>query len=240
MCRKAIGVAVLLLVARAASADVIWSDRGTGPNDPSVFAVDPSFLGGGFLEDGTFGGPAGPHTIGGVNLGYFNGSVSPVGVDVLVNFYDTVDYSVLAPGVINSGPVGGTYRFHFTAAPGTNETGFMNLPSLLAFPDSTFGMVVRFVNTGTSVTTTGIEPIFFGPGVQIGSSDDDFGADTGNDGSFDGTLLDNQQNPIAGDVYTWGSGAASGNLYFEISSVPEPALLGLIGLAGLTVLGRRK
>ncbi|HEY7090698.1 MAG TPA: hypothetical protein VH518_21555 [Tepidisphaeraceae bacterium] len=216
-----------------ASADVLFSNRGGGTEGTDVFS---SQLNAPTLEDGVFAAPLGPQSITGINIGYDNTGVTPVSMDVLVSFWDTVNYDVVpATSSIVSGQVGPTYRFSVMAAPGANETGLMSLTGgPLLFPDNSFGVVVNFVAPAGNTPLLAINHLFKDVPVATGSSDGLFAFDQDLSGVIDGN-----------EVFTWQDGPfPDANMYLEIQGsavpVPEPAAAGLAALAGASLLRRRR
>jgi hypothetical protein len=218
-------------VASVASADVLFSNRGTGPNSPDVFS---SAINAPLVEDGSFTGP-GPFDVSAINIGYDNTGIDPLNVDVLVSFWDTIDYNVSPiTNPVNTAQIGGTYRFSILANPGADETGWLTIPDgPLGFLDADWGVMVSFVQTGTDIASPDINHLFRDVPIGVGSSDELFGYD------FDNNTI------IAGDeLFTWqGDGFPPGNLYFEIQgsqAVPEPSAVFVAGMSALTLLRRRR
>ena len=69
----------------------------------------------------------------GINIGYSNVSNLPQAFDVLVQFYDTVNYGVGSGVPIASTPLGPTYRLPVFGVAGAGETGMLLLPGVV-FP----------------------------------------------------------------------------------------------------------
>jgi hypothetical protein len=213
-----------------ASADVLFSNRGSGVVSADVFS---SAINAPLLEDGQFDS-SGPLDVTGVNLGYDNTGNDPVDVDVLISFWDSVNYSPsLSNAVLNENQIGTTYRFSFVANPGADETGLLAIPSgPLTFPDSDWGVIVNFVSPGTSIPMSGINHLFRDVPVTVGTSDRLFAYDYDGDDMIDST-----------ETWTWeGDGYPAGNLFFSVegSSVPEPAATMLLTVTGLGLLRRRR
>src|SRR5262245_20426721 len=218
----ATGLLTLGAGADIASADVLFSNRGGGVEAVDVFS---SQLEAPTLEDGVFAGALGPQSITGINIGYDNTGVTPVSMDVLVSFWDTVNYDVLpATSPVASGKVGPTYRFSVVAAPGANETGLMPLTGgPLLFPDNSFGVIVNFVAPSGNTPLAGINHLFKDIPLTIGSSDGLFAFDADLNGVIDGS-----------EEFTWKDGPfPDANMYLEIQGspvvIPEPASAMLVG-----------
>jgi hypothetical protein len=217
--------------ANVASADVLWSNTGSGIEGIDVFSSE---IQSPLLEDGIFAGDPGPYNVTGIRLGYDNTGDLPVSSDVLVSFWDTVNYNIIDSTPIASSQIGTTFRFNFLAQPGAGDTGLLNLPGgPLLFPDSDFGVMVNFVAPNTSTAMAGINHLFKDVPVSVGTSDNFFAYDWDFNGVVDGT-----------EVFQWQSGPfAHANLYMEIqgaAAVPEPGSAMLLAGAGLSLLRRRR
>ncbi len=231
MHRKLVHLAALVALGGGfASADTLFNNFGSGVTGPDIFS---SAIKAPLIEDGKFASP-GAYNVTGINLGYDNTGDNPVNVDVLVSFWDSVNYAPsLLSSPLNGGQIGSTYRFSFSANPGADETGLLIIPGgPLSFPDSDWGVVVNFVNPGTSTPIDGINHLFRDVPVTIGTSDALFAYDYDGNSIIDGT-----------ETFTWeGDGYPAGNMVFSIegSAVPEPASAMLLSLGGLGLLRRRR
>jgi hypothetical protein len=214
--------------ASLASADVLWSNTGSGVEGIDVFS---SAIQSPLIEDGFFA-DSGAHNITGIKLGYDNTAITPLNADVLITFFDTVDYSIVDNAPIASGQIGSTLRFNFVAAPGAGETSLLDLTGLV-IPDNNFGVIVNFVSPNTNIPMAQINHLFKDVPMTIGGSDNFFGYDFDLNAVIDGT-----------EVFQWQDGPfAHANLYMEIqgsAAVPEPATAGLAALGGLGLLRRRR
>jgi hypothetical protein len=170
-----------------------------------------------------------------LNILTFAASVAPntaatTGV-VFVDFYDTVN--PLSPGIVESGYLGG-FGGTLTITANTSATNralraftFNNLSSLASpinFPDNDIGVVITFANATATAYSTILTTVSSNPGVPtVGSSTTGIWIDPAND-DF-----------TASDFVPTG-----GNLYLSMTTIPEPASLGLAALAGTLVIRRRK
>jgi hypothetical protein len=216
--------------ANFASADIIWSNTGSGIEGVDVFS---SSLQSPLLEDGFFAGDPGPFSVTGIRLGYDNTGLGPVNADVLVSFWDTVNYDVdPATSPIASGQIGSTLRFNFIAQTGAGDTGMLILPNELLFGDNSFGVIVNFVAPDTNTPMAELNHLFKDIPVTTGTSDGLFAYDFDLNGTIDGT-----------EVFQWADGPfPNANLFMEIqgAAVPEPASAMLMPLGGLALLRRRR
>jgi hypothetical protein len=249
----AVAIAVALLTFAAltprTSADVLFSTRGSGPITDAnhIFVSDPA-IPGATLEDANLVG-IGPLSIGSVRLGYYNDSSAPVNLDALVTFFDTVDYNVAANAPIAASQIGSTYRINFTAEPGVilgfpynwGETGLLSLPGgPLSLPDSSIGVMLRFVDANTNVTNATVLPTYHDvvtPPTMIGTSDDLFAADFNGDGLIVGEEVGTWFAPDDPDTPFY-DGLPPANLYIELNSTaPEP---GSLAFLAISVAGMRR
>ncbi|WP_428937037.1 hypothetical protein [Fontivita pretiosa] len=214
-----------------ASADVLFDNRGLGIDSPDIFSSD---IRAWVLEDGRFPTSA-AHQITAINIGYHNTDPAqrPLAADVLVRFWDTVNYDVIpVTSAVHSGPIGPEYRFSIVAQPGANETGLLLLPGggvLLA--DNDWGVMIDFVLPGTSTPLAGINHLFRDVPVTLGSSDALFGCDEDGNGIVSGT-----------ELFTWeGGGFPAGNMYLQIhgTAIPEASAAIGVAVAGIGLAGRR-
>ncbi|HWP39745.1 MAG TPA: hypothetical protein VNL70_02380 [Tepidisphaeraceae bacterium] len=229
------GRCVLAVVALAGAcsmsgAEVLFDNRGLGIDAPDIFSSD---LRAWVLEDGRFAAP-GAHQITGINIGYHNTNPAQqvLAADVLIRFWDTVDYDVIpVTAAVHSGPIGPEYRFSIVAQPGANETGLLALPGGGVFlADNDWGVMIQFVLPGTSTPMPGINHLFRDVPVTLGSSDALFGYDENGNGIVSGN-----------ELFTWeGDGFPAGNMYLQINgvSVPEAGMAGWVGVGVLGLAGR--
>lgn len=218
----------------AAQADVLWSNVEDLSVTPDTFNYFTSgFPLPGVLEDGVIIG-TGPYYLTGLNVGFVNDGMFPGSFDLLVQFYDTVNYA-LANSAVD--PIGSEMRFtvdYVVVNGGSAMTGLLSLPNLY-LPDNTFGVSVRPVQTGTNTIATNIALLFRDAPVGVGSSSEFFVIDDmPTDGIYSGLT----------ELATWrddNAGFPAANLFATIEGtpVPEPASLGLLALGGLTLLSRR-
>jgi hypothetical protein len=222
---------VTLGAAQLASADVLWSNTSGNLEAVEVFS---SPIQSSLIEDGSFAGDPGPFNVTGIRLGYDNTSLVPVNADVLVSFWDTVNYDVLPlTSPLASGQIGSTFRFNFLAGLGAGDTGLLGLPGgPLLFPDNNFGVMVTFVAPNTNIPLAEINHLFKDIPLTIGSSDGLFGYDFDLSGGITGD-----------EVFQWQDGPfPHANLFMEIegAAVPEPGSAMLAALGGLSLLRRRR
>lgn len=203
------------------------------------------------LDDGTFasgvvaGAP--PFSIDGINVGFVNNTNLPQTFDVLVQFYDTVNYGVSNSSPVATTPLGQLFRIPVIAAPGglpaqdppgnSGETGLVPLSGTLpVIPDGNFGVTIEFVNTNTTTIDSNILPLFKNVPVTTGSSNNDFAADLNDDGNIVGSeILTFANAPNPGDP--------AANLYLAVdaTAVPEPVAMPiLLGGTAFAAMRRRK
>jgi hypothetical protein len=219
---------VTLGATRLASADVLWSNTSGNLEAIDIFSSE---IQAPLLEDGILAGE-GPFTLTGIRLGYDNTGLVPVNADVLISFWDTVDYNGPLASPVASGPVGSAHRFNFIASPGAGDTGVLSIPGGLLFPDNSFGVIVNFVAPDTTTPLSSINHLFKDIPVTVGSSDGLFGYDFNLDGLI-----------VGDEVFQWQDGPfPHANLFMEIqgTAVPEPGSAMLATLGGLILLRRRR
>jgi hypothetical protein len=227
----------VLGLSASVNAGVLWDnmfDLNANPQPaPPPYFTSSSYLPA-VLEDATLVG-AGPYTLTGFDLGYVNNAASIGSFDLLVQFYDTVNYAA-NPSNIN--PIGGLLRYtiNYTVVNGeADTTGLLSLPSLLV-PDGTLGVSVRAVQVGGNADATNITFLFKDIPLVVGSSNELFSIDDNTtNGVFEGS----------NEIATWrddNAGFPAANLFARIEGtlVPEPGTLALLGLGGLTLLRRRR
>lgn len=227
----------VLGLAASAQAGILWDNTfdltlDPQPNPPPYFTSS-SYLPA-VLEDATLVG-AGPYSLTGFEVGYVNTASSTGSFDLLVQFYNTVDYAAIPS---NIGPIGSLLRYTitYTVANGDAETtGTLPLPSLLV-PDGTLGFSIRAVQVGGTEDASNILFMYKDVPLAVGSSDELFSID------------DNPTNAIfeGGDeIATWrddNAGYPAGNVFARIDGVvvPEPASVAMLSLGGLALLCRRR
>jgi hypothetical protein len=256
MHRKFVPIAAVVFtlvgLTRMASADVLFSTRGTGIDDLQNFSSTGD-MHTAVLEDAVLAGGSGPFNLTGINIGYYNASNTSTTFDVSVSFWDNVDYTTNAPGTIMTGQIGTTKTFAGLVAPAGGapgnfltfgETGLLSIPGGINVPDNTVGIIVTFLNPGTQVISQVVEPMFHGPLIDVGSSDHRFGEDNLDSNGFmiglEPPFQIESGDTLGGDVNSWGTGLFYANMYLELQGVPEPASLSLLALGGLVGLRRRR
>lgn len=241
MFRKLIPVAAAFAIAsgfsQVAEAAVLFSNRGSGniATEDGAGNIFSSANEAPTLEDVNFVNP-GAYNITGINVGYDNTGAVPVGLDMLVSFWDTVNYT--AP-VVNASQLGSTYRIPLLAGTGANQTGFLALPGgPLSVPDSSIGVIISFVTTNTNTPISGIGHLFRNVPVTTGSSANEFSFDENLNGVLQGAT-----SPSGSEVFTWADDEfPHANMWLEVQGelVPEPGSLALIGLGGLALVRCRR
>jgi hypothetical protein len=232
MTRIALGIALVAAsAASSVSAQTLFSNKAAA-NDPSIFTandVQP------YLEDVRFSpaSQAAGYQVTGINVGFDNNILSGTrSFDVLVRFFDNVDYTA---ATVNTGPLGSIYRFSIVGAlPGGDETGMLTLPSGgFVSTDDSVGVLISFVLPNTNTVDSTVRPLIKDIPIGVGSSSGLFGLDSDNDGVVTSPA----------DVFTWaGGGFPDANLYLEIGGtvIPEPATLGLLGFGAAALMLRRR
>lgn len=238
MNRKLAALALSILgVSASANADILWDNTFDLTQNPQP-TPPPYFTSSGYLpavlEDATLVGP-GPYTLTGFEVGYVNTAGSVGSFDLLVQFYDTVNY---AANPSNIDPIGSLLRYtiNYTVVSGDAETtGTLSLPSLLV-PDGTLGFSIRAVEVGGNADKTNILFMYKDVPVYVGSSNELFSIDDNpTNGVFEG----------GNEIATWrddNAGYPPGNVFARIEGVvvPEPASIAFLSLGALTLLRRRR
>jgi hypothetical protein len=154
-------------------------------------------------------------------------------VDAIVTFWSDVDITVPITDfdtVVNTGELT-SFRVPLGSldAGSVQTTAMFNLPTPVSDPDGSLGVQITIVLAGTDTPTYDATPLlltgeFVAP--TVGTTFHAYWGDVNDSG-----------NDFTGDEqYQYG------NLYLQLSDtlIPEPSGLGLIGLAGLSLLAMRR
>lgn len=226
MLRRTLFTAAVAL-AGVAQAETLFSNIGDGisPTAP-IFSGQ---LSNRTLEDVTFGStnPQG-FTLTALNVGFDNTSPGALSFDVLVDFYDTVDYGAAS---VASSLLAGDIRLPvINSIAGANDTMPLALPAIFV-PDNNIGVAVRFVQPNTFTPATEVLPLFKDVPIEVGTSNALFANDANNNNIF-------AQN----ERFTWeGGGFPAANMYLQVygeAVVPEPTLMS--ALLPVALLARRR
>lgn len=168
----------------------------------------------------------------GFNFGFSNTATS---FDVLVQFWDTVDFGAASGAAVVTGNVGGFILQYRDLAAGTYTSGMISLTGLpgggITLNDRDGAVQVAFLNPGTNtlLANNGGTMLFAGGGVSTGASQDVYWRDTQPDGNF------------TGEEARFFSGPPNlANFYMEIEAVPEPGTMIALGLGLAAVAARRR
>jgi hypothetical protein len=229
-----LALCALSLGVQAACGDVLFRNTGTGFTDPHVFVGDLTSVSGkpnvAIVEDGTFGATGGPFAITSVNVGVYNALDNTAPVDLLLQFYDTATYGTPASAPIPSNPIGPQFRVPLAVFAGADESGTVLTPGVV-IPDNNFAVVARLVTTATNSDDQNFNFLFKDIPLDVGSSNDLFGADLNSDGTI-----------TRDENLTWaGGGFPAGNLYLQVDGavVPEPGVMSLLLGAAAILMSRR-
>jgi hypothetical protein len=245
---------VPFFVVSAASATVIYDNTGSGLTDSSLrAALDTGML----LDDATAATgviPGGaPYQINQVNIGYYNQIDAPETFDILVQFYDNVNYNAASGQPVATTPIGSLFRIPGVTVTaydggddttGEGETGLISLTGTLPITTTgSFGIEYEFVtpggNLGVADKDINVLPLVMLGSPALGSSNLGYAYDYGGTGSLVGDA-------VTGDVFTTFQDPTTmdyvhGNFYLAVgaSAVPEPASLSLVA-GSLMLLSRRR
>ena len=228
-----LGAAVLPIIATASKASAVLAYDNTG----FANALFTSGIASIFFDDATLVTPTNSY-INQFDIGYQNMSANTSNFDLLVQFYNNVNYGAAYQAPVGTNPIGSLIDITGLSVAGSNidETGLRTLTGSLPVENSgTVGFEFEFVKPGTTAFSeanidSDLTPIFRDPPATIGSSNNDFAYDKLNQNNIVGDAAN-------GDVYTF---ADPGNVYASIGAVPEPGSMTLLGIGAAALLGRRK
>jgi hypothetical protein len=229
-------VPMLALGASKASASIVYDNTGGGlaQSNQGLFDTGITSI---YFDDATLS-VAAPAAINQFNLGYTNPTGSADTFDILVQFFNNVNYNAGSGMPVGTDPIGGVLDITgvTAAADSIGQTGLVTVPGNVLTTTGTVGFEIEFVTPGSTTFGTAdedgsIEPIFNSTPPLVGSSNPDFAYDY----MDEGTIVGNDQ---TGDIFTFGSPAA--NIYAQIGAVPEPTSFGLLAAGSMFLLSRRK
>jgi hypothetical protein len=221
-----------------ASTAVIYDNTGGGLNpgtNPGLFETGTPSI---YFDDAT-ASVAPPFTINQFNLGYTNQTGSSDKFDILVQFFNNVNYNAASGVPVGTNPIGGVLDIKgFTAGAGViAQTGLVTVPGSPVSTNGTVGFELEFVKAGSTTFGTAdedsvIQPVFNSTPPVVGSSNADFAYDYLDQGTIVG---DNQ----TGDIFTFPP--PGGNIYAQITgTVPEPVGGTLLAAGSVLLLARRR
>jgi len=237
--RKLIFCAVILaLGASTASATIVYDNTGGGLNPSTNSGLFDTGITSIYFDDATLSFAA-PITINQFNLGYTNQTGSSDTFDILVQFFNNVNYNAGSGVPVGTNPIGSVVDITgLTAAAGAiAQTGLVSIPGNAVTTTGTVGFEIEFVTPGSTTFGTAdedsaIQPLFNSTAPLVGSSSPDFAYDY----LDQGTIVGNNQ---TGDIFTFPPPAA--NIYAQIGgAVPEPTSCGLLAVGSAFLLSRQK
>ena len=225
---RTLAAAALLLIgvgAPLARATLVYDTTSVGGLHDNPFGPAP------LLDDVTFA--TGPVTITDMNFAYWNSDPStPEDIDAVVTFWNNMNTGATGATTVNSGLLGSfTRHIGVVAGDATGTTGLFSLPMGITVPDTTVGVQINLVLTGTS-TLSDVIPRLADSLPTVGTSADKYWSDDQNPGgSFTG-----------GDAVTPAPATPNvhENFYLRLEgTVPEPSSLAAVLIPGLAWLGSR-
>jgi len=230
-------VPILALVASRASALIVYDNTGGGLNPATNSGLFDTGITSIYFDDATLS-LAAPITINQFNLGYTNQTGSADTFDILVQFFNNVNYKAGSGVPVGTDPIGSLLSIKaLTAAAGSiAQTGLVSVPGNAVTTTGTVGFEIEFVKPGSTTFGTAdedsaIQPLFNSMPPLVGSSNADFAYDYLNQGTIVG-------DDKTGDIFTFPSPGA--NIYAQIGAVPEPSSCGLLAAGSVFLLARRK
>ena len=215
--------ATAVVATRPVQATVLYDTTG-GVQHTNAFGPAP------MLDD--VGIASGPATITAMNFGFRNTSTDPESVEAVVTFWDSMNTAATGTTVVNGTSLG-SFRVAVGGIAGsaTGTTGLFNLATPISVPDTSFGVQIDFVFTGTD-DASDVDALLSKDLPTVGTTADRFWSDDG-DGVFRGNdaIIFNPGNPTT-----------HANFYMRIDGVvPEPGSAGVAGVALVSLAaGRRR
>lgn len=228
-------VPALALAASGASGAIVYDNTGFAN---ALFTTGVPSI---YFDDATAAATA-PFAINQVDLGYDNTTGSSTTFDLLVQFYNTVNYGAASGVPVGTNPIGSLIDIkNITVAANTiGETGMISLvgPSLPISTTGTVGYEFEYVKPGTTAFSesninSALQPIFRDGPPVVGSSSDDYAYDYLGQSTIVGDAA-------TGDVFAYSNPSANVYAAFGATAVPEPGSLSLIAASAITLIGRRK